>query len=259
MSLLQTIYLAIIQGITELLPISSTGHLLLFSKIFFNIDPTLLLLTLLQFGTTISIIFAFKDILFTNIFSKEKIILYSKVCLASIPAIIAGLLFSQKIESVLYTEKIITFSLFFWGIIMIFVENRKISKHTIEDLDKVTFSQSLFIGIAQILAIIPGTSRSGVTTIAGIVTGLEKSTALKFSFLAGLPILLGSFVYEIFKFRDQIGSVFSVQNIVGIVVSCVVGFISILVLKRFSKKNFLTFFGYYRIALAIILFFFIIK
>lgn len=258
MDSIQTALLAIVQGVTELLPISSTGHVLLISKLFFNTDPTILLLTLLQFGTTISIVFAFKDYLLTDFFKKEKLFLYLKIVLATIPAVLIAMLFEKSIENALYNNQVIAISLFVWGVVMIFIENNKQNASEIKDIEKVSIFQALGIGLAQSLAIIPGTSRSGITTIAGVFLGLEKFTAIKFSFLLGLPILIGSFAYEMFKFRNQIGEVLSYTNIVGVVISFIVGVISISVLQRFSKKRFLTFFGVYRIILAIALFLFVI-
>ena len=118
--------------------------------------------------------------------------------------------------------------------------------------------QAFGVGLAQTLAIIPGTSRSGVTTVAGVMLGIEKFTALRFSFLLGLPVLLGSFVFEMYRFKDDLNSVFTGTNILGIIISFAVGLIAVKVLSRFSKKKFLTFFGVYRIILAIILFLFVI-
>lgn len=258
MDSLQTSLLAVIQGITELIPISSTGHVLLFSKLFLHVDPTILLLTLLQFGTTLSIIFAFKDYLFKDIFKREKLFLYFKLILATIPSVIVVLIFERQIETLLYNNEIITVSLFFWGVIMILVENKRFNKDEVTKLEDVSMPQAIGVGIAQSLAIIPGTSRSGVTTVAGVMLGIEKFTALKFSFLLGLPVLLGSFVFEMYRYKDDLSGVFTATNILGILISFIVGLLAVKVLSRYSKKKFLTFFGVYRIILAIILFLFVI-
>lgn len=253
MDSIQIAVLAIIQGITELLPVSSTAHMLLGSEFLFHKNPDLLLLTILQFGTTVAILAAYWDFLIKDFFSKEKLTLYAKVVIATLPAVIFALITEEYIQSKFYTPLVIAISLFVWGIAMILVEKYKV-KYTTTELTKVTFFQAFMVGIAQAIAIIPGTSRSGSTTVVGILTGIEKYVAIQFSFLLGLPILIGSFAYEVYKYRDRIEFVFNPTNIFGMILAGIVGYISILVLKRFSKSRFLTIFGIYRIVLAVILF-----
>lgn len=255
---IQITVLAIIQGITELLPISSTGHVLLASKYLFDGSPDILLLTVLQFGTTVAILYAFKDFLFKNMVKPEKISLYFKIAVASIPTVVIALIFEKEIENLLYRPEVIAISLFVWGIIMILLE-RFFKKPKTFELTKVSLSQAILVGIAQAIAIIPGTSRSGSTTVVGIVSGIEKYAALQFSFLLGLPALVGSFGYEVYKYRDSLDVMFSPINILGMIISGLVGLASIAILKRFSKARFLEFFGYYRIILAIVLFFTIFR
>lgn len=250
MELLQTIILGVVQGITELLPISSTAHMLLVSEFIFQKPQSLLFLTTIQFGTTVAILLVYRDFLFKNTFDKYKLKLFTNVVIATLPSIIFALLIEKYVEKYFYTPTVIAISLLFWGVLMIFVE-RKFKKPTVGHLIDVNLKQAVLIGIAQALAIIPGTSRSGSTTVVGIMTGIEKFVALEFSFLLGLPVLIGSFVFEVFKYRNSLELIFNLNNIVGIIVSGIVGFVSILILKRFSKSNFLTVFGYYRILLSI--------
>lgn len=253
MDLIQTIILSIIQGITELLPISSTGHMLLVSQFFFNGEATVLTLTVLQFGTTLAIIFSYREFIFKNSFEKSKLNLYFKIFLASLPAIIIGLLIEESFDTYLYKPWIIATSLLVIGIVMLMIK-RVEKKDAIKDITKISLKQAMIVGFSQTLALIPGVSRSGITTIGGIFAGIEMFTALSFSFLLGIPILLGSFVYEVFKHRDSLDIVFSFENIVGIIVSGIVGYLAIKVLSYFSKNNFLFIFGIYRIGLAILIF-----
>lgn len=252
MELLQTIILGIVQGITELLPISSTAHMLLVSEFIFHKNQSLLFLTTIQFGTTLAILLVYKDFLLRNTFEKGKIKLFINVFIATLPSIIFAILIENYIEKFFYTPYVIALSLLIWGVLMIFVE-RKYKNPTVNHLTDVNLKQAVLVGIAQAIAIIPGTSRSGSTTVVGIMTGIEKFVALEFSFLLGLPVLIGSFVYEIFKYKDNLELIFNLNNVIGIIVSGAVGFISILVLRRFSKSNFLTLFGYYRIILGILI------
>ncbi|MCC7289765.1 undecaprenyl-diphosphate phosphatase [bacterium] len=254
MDSIQIAILAVVQGITELLPISSTGHMLLVSKYLFNAQPSILLLTILQFGTTMAILIAFKDFLFKDVFNKSKFRLYFKIALATVPAVLAALIFEESITKYLYKAEVIAISLLSLGIVMILVDKARNPKIQAKSLTEVSGLQSFLVGLAQAFAIIPGTSRSGSTTVVGIMTGIERYAAIQFSFLLGLPLLLGSFAYEMYKFRDQMYEVLNVPNFIGVLISFVVGYFSILVLKRFSKEKFLAFFGVYRIILAILIF-----
>jgi len=249
--------LAIVQGITELLPISSSGHLILLGE-YFDIPITTLILSIFHLGTTFAIILFFRKELFKNLFTKEKLLFYSKILVASIPTGIVGFLFEKLISKRLRATWIIAVSLIVWGIVMILMEQKKkyINKEKIEN---VSWKQAISIGLSQTLALIPGTSRSGITTITGMLVGLDKYTALKYSFILGIPVLLGSSIYGIFKefggMKSLTMTTLSVSTIKMIVVAIlpfIVGYISLILLKKFQKKNWLTYFGIYRILLGIL-------
>jgi undecaprenyl-diphosphatase len=246
MEILKHLVLAFVQGTTELLPVSSSAHLLISSELL-NFDATTYFLTTLHLGTTLALILYFSKVLFKDIFSKAKMSLYLKIFVSSIPAGIIGLLFQTFIEETLRAPIFLSMSLILWGIAMIILErnNRKAVETKIEE---VTWKESMIMGIAQSLALIPGTSRSGITTIAGMVLGLNKFTALQYSFLLGLPVLIGASGYELMK-ETNINS-FGIEEILGIITAGIVGYLSILLLKRFKKKNWLTVFGIYRIILG---------
>ena len=251
--------LAIIQGITELLPISSSGHLLLFGD-FLNISVSTLLLSVFHLGTTMAIVIFFREKLFKDIFSKEKLTFYLKILVASIPAGIVGFLFQDIIEEKLRATWIIAISLIVWGIVMLVMEQKK-KASSMKDIEKVSWKQSILIGISQTFALIPGTSRSGITTIAGMGLGLDKYTALEYSFILGIPVLLGSSMYEILKsFLSQgesVTTLIATASIMRIFVVAlipfVVGYTALLFLKKIQRKNWLTIFGIYRIVLGILI------
>lgn len=251
--------LSIIQGIIELLPISSSAHLILLGKLM-NIDTTSFLLSVFHFGTTLAIIVFFREKLFKNFFTKEKLIFYLKIIVSTIPAAIVGFLFQDIIEEKLRAEWIIAVSLIVLGIAMIILEKKEKAEYD-PNVENITWKQSLIMGFGQIFALIPGTSRSGVTTVAGIFAGMDKYSALEYSFILGIPILLGSSGYEIIKeissIQEPITSTIIYASLVKILVVAVVpflvGYIALVVLKRFKKKNWLTVFGIYRIALGIII------
>jgi undecaprenyl-diphosphatase len=246
MFFLKTILLAIEQGITELLPISSTAHLILSSKIL-DIKMDTYLLSVLHFGTTIALLFHFKNTFSKNIFKKENQTFWIKIFVSTIPAGIAGFLFKSFIEDILREDIIIVLSLLIWGMVMIYTE-KNIKGQNIK-LENISWKQALAMGLSQIIALIPGTSRSGITTIVGIFTGLGKYSAIQYSFLLGIPLLLLSSIYGIFS--DGLLRVFTLSNFLAIFISAIFTLLSLKVLEKYSKKNWLTFFGMYRIVLAI--------
>lgn len=253
MEILKVILLAIEQGITELLPISSSAHLLLTAQVL-DIKMDTYLLSVLHLGTTIALLIYFWKFLFKDILKKEKISFYIKLILSTIPAGIVGLLFESIIEQNLRGNFIIAFSLILWGVVMIAVEKKYHPKE--EELTKISWKQSLAMGISQILAFIPGGSRSGITTITGMIMGINKYTALQYSFLLGLPLLFVAPIYEIVKEYPQ--RVLNTSDIVGILIAGVITYICLALLQKFRKKNWLTTFGIYRVILGICILIFLL-
>ena len=250
MDILKHLILAFVQGITELLPISSSAHLLIISELL-KFDASTYFLTTLHLGTTIALILYFSKVLFKDILTKAKISFYLKILVSSIPAGITGLLFQSFIEESLRANIFLSISLILWGVVMIILEKTK-GDSLETKVEEVTLKESMSMGIAQTLALIPGTSRSGITTITGMMLGLNKFTALQYSFLLGLPVLIGASGYELIKETNMTS--FGIEEILGIITACVVGYLSILLLERFKKKNWLTVFGIYRIILGGLLF-----
>lgn len=266
METLKLLIISITQGTTELLPISSSAHILLLGEIFKMDIPSTLLVTF-HLGTTLAIVIFFWKKIFKNFFSKKKILFFSKLIVASIPAGISGLLFENIISSKLHSKWVFSLSLIFWGIGMILVE-RKFTKnetYKIDDFEEVSWKQAILIGLSQVIALIPGTSRSGITTLTGIVVGLKKFTAFEFSFFLSIPILSGTFAWLLIKnnLQSSIGRVIGEPQLINLgiilVVTFLMGFFTLQVLKKVKKKNWLTFFGIYRIVLGILilLFFFL--
>lgn len=249
MEMFKVIILAIVQGISELLPISSSAHLILVGKVI-DLPTDTYLLAILHLGTTLAIIIYFLPTLLKDIFKKESISFYTKIALATIPAAITGLFLESFIENTLRADIYIIISLILWGIVMILVEQRYKPKEEI-DLKKISLKQSLIMGFSQILSLIPGTSRSAVTTVAGVLSGVNKYSALQYSFILGIPILLGMSIYEMIKYIPQQG--FTITHLTGIIISALVGYLVLILLKKNKKTNWLTIFGYYRILLGILI------
>ncbi len=252
MDSLKILILSFVQGVTEILPISSSGHLLLAGKVM-DLSISTLILTLVHIGTTIAIIVFFRKSLFNNFLSKKKGNLLLKIILASTPAGILGIFFQDLIEQSLRATWITAVSLIFWGIVMIVVEKKadRMEKK-IESVQDVSFKQAILIGLTQTLALIPGTSRSGITTIAGILTGLDKYVALEFGLLLGIPLLLGSPLVAIYKEALPLGEIGFTNMLIILLVPMVIGYLAIYAVSKLKKERWLSTFGYYRIFLGII-------
>lgn len=254
------LFLAITQGLSELLPISSSAHLILLGRII-SMPTSTLLLTSLHIGTSVAILIFFRKQLFKDLFSKKKILFLFKIVLSVIPAGILGLLFESKIEEILRASWIIAFSLIFWGVVMIIIENMNIHEK-VSDVENISWKRSLLMGFSQVFALIPGTSRSGITTITGILLGVNKYVALEYGLLLGLPILMGSSLWEIIKNLKESSSQ-SIQGMsvisdplnlfVILIVPFAVGLFSLSILKKVKKEKWLSVFGIYRIIVGIII------
>ncbi len=265
METIELVILSVIQGVTELLPVSSSAHLILISKVW-NTELSTLMLTILHLGTSLAIIVFLRKLLFTKILSNEKLSLYLKIIVSSIPAGITGILFENIIEEKLRATWIIAVSLIVWGIAMIVFEQKKNKTKDSKDIsiENITWKQSIIMGIAQAFALIPGTSRSGITTIAGMFSGLDKYTAFEYSFILGIPVLLGASILEIGKTilnTDNLSidtSLLSVTKMLPVIlISFVVGYLALIVVRKYKKKNWLTVFGIYRIIVGILILIFI--
>lgn len=269
MNLIEAIFLGIIQGLTEFLPISSTGHLTLAGK-FMNLvsvdhpENWTAFIAIIQIGTLIAVFVYFwkdiisiiKDFLQDNLikrvrYSEQKI--NSKlgwlIIIGTIPVVIIGLAFKDVIEGSLTKNLyVIAVSLIVLAIILAFAE--KVAKFK-KDLENITILDSVIIGFSQALALIPGSSRSGTTITAGLFVGLKRETAARFSFLLSIPAVFASGVlqlYEAIKFIDQS---MAVNIIVATIVSGISGYLAIDFLLKYLKKNSTFLFVYYRIALGV--------
>ena len=261
MSIFQSIILGIIQGIGEFLPISSSAHLIIIPYLFNWSEHSLAFDVALHFGTLIAVLFVyFKDWweLFKGAFNK---VVYKKnsfnnkmfwfLVLATIPGALIGKLFEEPIENILRSNYvIIAIALAVMGILIYLGDKwaAKKYKNKETDFEHLTLKQTFVIGLSQALAVIPGFSRSGTTILTARLMGVSRSAAAKFTFLLSVPIIFGA---TILKLPDMITG-FSPDLIAGILVSAVVGVISIKFLLRYIKKHDFAIFAYYRVIIAII-------
>lgn len=266
--LIKVIFLGIVEGITEWLPISSTGHMILvdaFVKL--NVTDAFkeMFLVVIQLGAILAVAVTFFNKL--NPFSSKKNkeekkdtwLLIAKVILACIPAGVIGILFDDKLNEIFYNWQTVAVTLIIYGVFFILIEiwNKKKNKESaIQTVTDITFTTAFLIGLAQVLSLIPGTSRSGATILGAMLLGTSRIAATEFTFFLAIPVMLGASLVKLLKYFMEAGFGFtgaeSVTLIVGMVTAFIVSMVSIKFLVNFVKKHDFKVFGYYRIVLGII-------
>lgn len=268
--ILQTVIMGVVQGITEWLPISSTGHMILFDEFMkMNVSEKFMetFLVVIQFGSILAVLVLYfdklnpfvskaqkdsKELVAGTLLKKETISLYFKVIVAVIPAAIMGLLFDDWLDEHFYNAYTVAVTLIIYGVWFIIIENKK---HTpkINDLNSLTYKTALLIGAFQILALIPGTSRSGSTIIGATVIGCSRLVAAEFSFFLAIPVMLGASALKLIKS----GLGFTAEEwgilIIGMVTAFIVSVAAIKFLMGYIRRHDFKGFGYYRIVLGILL------
>ncbi|SMP03424.1 undecaprenyl-diphosphatase [Desulfurobacterium pacificum] len=250
MNLFDAVVLGIVEGVTEFLPISSTGHMILVSSLL-GIKQNTFEKTfeiVIQLGAILAVLWIYKDRL------SKDIALWKKLIVAFIPTGILGLLFHKYFEA-LFSDKVVATMLIVWGVIFIVVElfYNKLS-HSIKDVDKLPYWKAVMVGIFQSLAMVPGTSRSGSTIIGGMLLGMDRKTATEFSFLLAIPTMFAASGFELVKNASS----FTLDGIgilaVGFITAFTFAFLSVKWLLSFIKTHSFIPFGIYRIALGILVF-----
>lgn len=258
MSIIHAIILAIIEGITEFLPISSTGHMIIGSSLMgIASDPFTKMFTVaIQFGAILSVIVLYwKKFLPQSGSFQETVSFYLKLIVAFIPAAVIGFLLSDLIDQLLERVDVVGYALIAGGILFLFID--KIFSRNEENPDQtVSYPSSLKIGFFQTIAMIPGVSRSAATIIGGLTQKLNKKTAAEFSFFLAVPTMFAATVYKMFSFYKEGGSFGSTEIsllIIGNFVAFVVAILAIKSFISFLTKNGFKIFGYYRIVVGIII------
>ena len=270
---LKAIVLGVVEGITEWLPISSTGHMILIDE-FLELEVSdaflEMFLVVIQLGAILAVPFLFWDRLWplTKKKSDEEkkgiINLWGKVIVGAIPAAVLGLLLDDLLDMYLYNYIVVAIALIVYGVLFILVEKIKAEKkYSIDSAEDLSYTDALKIGAFQCLSLIPGTSRSGSTILGGMLTGVSRKASAEFSFFMAIPIMLGASGLKILKFILE-GVTATGEEIllllVGIVVSFLVSFFVIRFLMDFVKRHDFKIFGYYRIALGVVvIIYFLIK
>jgi undecaprenyl-diphosphatase len=260
MNILQAVIIAIVEGLTEFLPISSTGHMV-YTASLFGIEKdafTKLFIESIQFGAILSVVILY----WRKFFDFKKLNLYIKLLIAFIPAAIIGVLFKKHIDSALESPLFIAIITFLGGILLLFVD-KWFNQKGEENVDNTTYKNSFVIGVFQLLAIVlPGFSRSAATIIGGMQQKLSRKAAAEFSFFLAVPTLAGAFVKSMWDAHQDTPELFNSQNITLLLIGNLIAFIvAIIAIKGFigilTKYGFKAF-GYYRIVIGILIIGFIL-
>ena len=268
MNILKAILFGIIEGITEWLPISSTGHMIILNdlvKLEVSSEFYSLFEVVIQLGAVLSVVIIYFKTIFPWGFGKNKkdtkntFNLWGKILIACVPAAIIGLLFDDLLDKYLYNSIVVSLMLIIYGILFIIIESKHHNKDTrVNDLKEITYKDALLVGIFQLLALIPGTSRSGATIIGGLLIGLKRSVIAEFTFFLAIPVMAGASLLKILKYIIKVGLSFTGIELMTLLVGSLVAFIiSIIVIKflmNYIRRHDFKVFGYYRIILGIIVF-----
>ena len=264
-NILKIIFLGIVEGITEWLPISSTGHLILVDE-FIKVNATTEFMEMFNVVVQLGAIMAVVVLYFSklNPFSPSKSTLekkqtwslWFKVTFACIPAAVLGIFLDDYLEAHFHDFLPVAIMLILYGVLFIVVENRnKDREPTTTNLESLTYRTAFIIGLFQVLSLIPGTSRSGATIIGAILIGCSRFVAAEFTFFLGIPVMFGASGLKILKFLIR-GNQFDLNQVMMLLIGSVVAFVvSIIVIKflmSYIKKNDFKVFGWYRIVLGVI-------
>lgn len=266
--ILKTTLFGIVEGITEWLPISSTGHMILLNE-FVKLDVSEefweMFLVVIQLGAILAVVLLFWNKIFPFRFKEKPVIridifvLWFKILVACIPAAVIGLAFDDVFDALFYNPTCVAVALIVFGIAFIVIENRNRNMSPkITELQQITFQTAFMIGVFQLLAaVFPGTSRSGATIVGALLIGVSRTVAAEFTFFLAIPVMLGASLLKIVKFGfDFTGAELTIL-LVGMVSAFVVSVVVIRFLMGYIKKHDFKVFGWYRIILgaAVLLYF----
>ena len=260
--LLKTVILGVVEGLTEWLPISSTGHMILVDE-FIKLDVSKafmdMFLVVIQLGAILAVVVLNFEKL--NPFSswktrrekQETFQLWYKVILACVPAAVIGLAFNDYMEEHFMTAPVVAATLIFYGVMFILVENyNKHRRPSVSDLSKLSYKTAFIIGMFQGLSLVPGTSRSGSTILGGILFGTSRYVAAEFTFFLAIPVMFGASLLKLVKFGFHYTGAEIFILVVGMATAFVVSILSIKFLLQYIENNDVKAFGYYRIVLGLI-------
>lgn len=250
------IFISILEGLTEFLPISSTAHLIIFSK-FTHIDLTDSYIKFYLLFIQLGALLAGASVFAKKIFTDKK--LFINIVVSFIPSAIIGFIFYKMFKKLLEGNMLLmSIALILGGLIFIYIEKVFLKKYINIQKQKETLNikDAFLVGVAQAVAIIPGISRSGATIIAGIYRNIKKSVIIEYTFILALPTLGAAVLYDAYKSREIFITIHNYNEmIIGFILAFISGYITLFILRKYLTRISLTFFGWYRIVLAIVIFF----
>ena len=250
MDIFQAIIIGIIEGFTEFLPISSTGHMIVASE-FLGISQDSLTKAyevIIQFAAIMAVMLIYKDKM-----SLKKVLLWQKLIVAFLPLAIVGFIFKDQIKT-LFNIQTVAWMFIIGGVIFLIVEYFYKEKEShVSDVEEVSFMQALWIGIAQIFSLIPGTSRAGATIIGGLSTGLDRKTSMEFSFLLAIPVMAAVTGYDLLKHYQDFADANWGAFVIGFITAFIVAYLTIKLFLVFIQRFTFVAFGIYRIVFGLIL------
>jgi len=250
LDIFQAIIIGIIEGFTEFLPISSTGHMIVASE-FLGIDQnavTKAYEVIIQFAAILAVMLIYKEKMSFN-----KVNLWIKLMVSFLPIAAVGFIFKDHIKT-LFNVETVAWMFIIGGVIFLVVEYfYKEKEHHISEVEEVSFSQAIWVGVAQVFSLIPGTSRAGATIIGGLLVGLDRKTSTEFSFLLAIPVMAAVTGYDLLKHYEEFANAEWTAFIVGFVTAFVVAYITIKLFLVFIQRFTFVAFGVYRILFGVIL------
>ena len=273
LEIIKAIILGVVEGITEWLPVSSTGHMILVDEFLkLNVSPEFMemFLVVIQLGAILAVVILYWKKIFPFTFDnkgmhieKDTFSMWFKIVVACLPAAVVGLLFDDQLNALFYNPTTVAIMLIVFGILFIVVENyNKGKRPTINSLADITYTTAIMIGIWQLIAaVFPGTSRSGATIVGALLIGVSRTVAAEFTFFLAIPVMFGASALKLLKFGFSFTGNELILLVVGLVVAFIVSVIAIKFLMTYIKKHDFKVFGWYRIVLGIIVlaYFYIIK
>lgn len=261
--ILKVIFLGIVEGVTEWLPISSTGHMILVDEfLHLNVRPEFmdLFLVLIQLGAILAVVVIYWDRLIPFTFhegihaDKEKFSMWFKILVASIPAGVVGILFDDVFTAWFYNYQTVAVMLILFGVFFILIENyNKGRTASVNSIPEITYRAAFWIGVFQMIAaVFPGTSRSGATIVGALLIGISRTTAAEFTFFLAIPAMFGGSLIKLLKFGLSFTSGELLVLLIGMLVAYLVSMVVIKFLMEYIKKHDFKVFGWYRIVLGII-------
>lgn len=255
--LLKAIILGVVEGLTEFLPISSTGHLILATE-WLNFPESLsgLFEIFIQLGAVFAVLWYYR----AELLRQARTVhtdpavrrLWLWIVIACVPAGVIGVLFRDEIKAALFNPTVVAVSLIVGGVVFIWYERRPQRENPLTDPSLLTWRQAALIGVAQLAALVPGVSRSGATILGGMAVGLSRTAAASFSFLLALPVLGGASLVELLTSLDELTPDVLVMLLAGTIVSAIFAFLAVSWLLRYISRNSFTPFGWYRIILGVV-------